>query len=90
MFLHCMYNAQMYAALHTDNSPNVYSKHSVLGLACESTFWLILMQPASVFCPGSACCPCCHENPFSSHESLDCGNRTHDKQNSLSRQVRKN
>ena len=49
MFLHYMYNAQMYAALHTDNSPNVYSKHSVLGLACESTFWLILMQPASVF-----------------------------------------
>ena len=28
---------------------NAYSKRSVLGLACEITFWLIPMQPASVF-----------------------------------------
>ena len=38
-----------YATLHADNSPKVYSKRSVLGLACESTFWLIPMQPASAF-----------------------------------------
>ena len=45
-----MYNAQMYAALHADKSPKAYSKRSVLGLACESIqFWLILMQAASVF-----------------------------------------
>ena len=60
VFLHCMYNAQMYAAIACWQFSKAFSKRSVLGLACESTFCLAYSHAACFsVCPGSACCPCC-------------------------------